>query len=434
MDEQLYSLEAEAATLGSMMLEPGCIDWLEGYLAKEDFFVPEHKVIFDALAGLYRFKGTLDLVMLRGWMTHWDTLKKAGGVKYLAEVADSVPTSANHKYYAEVVKDWSRKRNILTELAKVGPEAKTEDMQAIINDLADAGDTSDNEVSSLKDHLEEAYSTMYGDVHRLNTGFERIDRIITGLEAGDIAIIAARPSIGKTSLAISMAVNMIKAGNPVLFFSFEMTKAQIAERIICFESQISAHAAKSGYLTEPQKKEMLDAMSKIHREDWPIRLTDYGVNSPSYIRSKIIQSQKEHGIKCVFIDYLQMMYKGTKEQSRNYELGWIIDYLKTTAKKCMIPIVVLCQLNRASEGRDDKKPRISELRDSGEIEQAADVVMLLHRPGYYDSDAGDISTVLVAKHRRGPTGLAEILFQPDTASFVSLGLVCSVLSSLSGEY
>ena len=424
MEDRYYNLEAEAAVLGSMILEPKCIE--QYLLTADDFWNPAHKIIFTALQQVFESGMTdTDLVILRDHLKNTGKMKEAGGVNYLIELANATPTAANFKYYSKIVKTKSQMREFDQNWGKIQEKIKEAttpaEIATAIEGLSSIVTVPDSGVSRLGDHLEAAYDSMYDTTDRITTGFPNIDQIVVGFEAGDIIILAARPSIGKTSLAISMATNMIRANNPVLFFSFEMTKPQIAERIICAEAKISAQKAKLGELDDEEKKIMLDTIQGLHVDKLPFYFTEYGANSPSYVRVKIRSSKKSHNIKCVFIDYLQMMHKGTKEQNRNYELGWILDYLKTTAKKCDVPIVVLCQLNRASEGRADRGPRVSDLRDSGEIEQTADVVMLLHRPSYSDPKADDTTDVIIPKQRRGPTGTAKILFVPETASFVSLG-------------
>jgi len=421
---ELNSLEAEAAILGGLILAPSRIPLAAGVLLPQDFYFPENRTVFEALMAVGDKVGDdLCMILLRDYLKKHNLMKKVGGVEYLVKLAESVPSAANFNHYADIVMEKSRHRSILAEVEKFRASTAEADSEAIViaaQTLADSihADTS-NEITQLKDHLADAHEAMYNRKECVYSGFDKLDQIIPGFEGGDIIIIAARPSIGKTSLAMSMATNMVRNGEPVLFFSFEMTKPQLAERIICAEAGISPHRAKKGFLSEAEKATMLENMNRLYEMNWPLYFTDYGINRPEYIRTKIISEQRIHKIKCVFIDFLQMMRTGGKAQSRNYEIGQIVDFLKVTAKKCNVPIVLLCQLNRAAESREDKMPRIGDLRDSGEIEQASDVVCLLHRPGYYDLAVGDGAIILVPKQRRGPVGEAHITFEPELARFVN---------------
>ncbi len=422
--KELFSLEAECAVLGSMILDPACIEKAMILLTPNDFWFPQNKIIFSTLLAVHDNIGSeACLVVIRDHLKKTKQMKEIGGVNYLVKLAETTPSAANIKYYAEIVKEFAEKRAIHLHLDEavraVGEAATPDDKIAAIQELAGKVHVDiAKDITVIKDHLEDAHKAMYDRRDCVYSGFREIDNIVSGYEGGDIIIIAARPSIGKTSLAISMAVNMVKAGNPVLFFSFEMTKLQLVERIIASESEVSAYRAKMGKLSQDEKDTMSEGMNRIYSGDWPLYFTDYGVNNLQYILSRIMSEQRAHKIKCVFIDYLQMMRTGKKAQSRNYEIGEIVDFLKTVAKRCDIPIVLLCQLNRLAESREDRKPRISDLRDSGEIEQVADVVCLLHREGYYNPAAGDEALILVPKQRRGPVGSATIIFKKHLAKFI----------------
>ncbi|KKM99605.1 hypothetical protein LCGC14_1146150 [marine sediment metagenome] len=421
---EFSSLEAEAAILGGLILAPSRIPLAAGILLEQDFYYSQNQIVFNALKAVGDKVGDdLCMILVRDYLKKNKLMKQIGGVGYLVKLAESVPSAANFNHYADIVMEKSRHRSILKEVEKFKADTAEADSEEIViaaQRLADSihPETS-KDVTALKDHLSDAHDAMYNRKDCVYSGFDKLDQIIPGFEGGDIIIIAARPSIGKTSLAISMAVNMVKNHDPVLFFSFEMTKLQLAERIICAEASISPHRAKKGLLHEGEKTKMLGVMNSLYALNWPLYFTDYGINQPEHIRTKIVSEQRIHNIKCVFIDFLQMMRVGEKVQSRNYEIGQIVDFLKITAKKCNIPIILLCQLNRGAESRDDKMPRIGDLRDSGEIEQASDVVCLLHRPGYYDREVGDGAIILVPKQRRGPIGEAYITFEPELARFVN---------------
>ncbi len=418
------SLEAEAAILGGLILAPNRIPLAAGTLLPQDFYYPENRIVFHALIAINDKVGDdVCMILLRDYLKKHKQMKEIGGVGYLVRLAESVPSAANFNYYADIVMEKSRNRSILSEVEKFKNRTATADSEEIVIAAQElAGSISldaSKDVTKLKDHLLDAHESMFNRKDCVYSGFIELDQIVPGFEGGDIIIIAARPSIGKTSLAISMATNMVNHGDPVLFFSFEMTKLQLTERIICAEAGISPHRAKKGLLSEQENATILASINDLYSTNWPLYFTDYGMNHPEYICAKIISEQRVHNIKCVFIDFLQMMRTGKAAQSRNYEIGQIVDFLKTTAKKCNIPIVLLCQLNRAAESRDDKMPRIGDLRDSGEIEQASDVVCLLHRAGYYDSDAGDEALILIPKQRRGPIGKARIKFESELARFVN---------------
>jgi replicative DNA helicase len=435
------SLAAEAAVLGSMIIDPACIDEVVEQVSSDAFYRPEHQLIFDALVGLYEnysqfAKGAaVDGVLLRDELEKRGQLEKVGGVEYLARIMESVPSSANVLYYLGIVKDKMLLREVITAAGEILEDAYDETGQT--NEKLDEAErrifaVTDKKITGsalpLKDLVARAYEFIEkrtgGHVTGLPTGFFELDELTCGLQSGDMIIVAGRPSMGKTSLALNIAEHIGLAEKlPVGIFSLEMAKQQLAERFLCSHSQIDAQLVRKGILDDAAYRDLARACEELAAA--PIYIDDMSTLTPLELRAKARRLKSLHDVRCIIVDYLQLMHISGKVESRQQEITTISRYIKALARELNIPVVVLSQLNRAPEGREGHRPRMSDLRESGSIEQDADVVMLLHREDYYhhgepDYTPNNTAELIIAKQRNGPVGKVDFIFREKFARFENL--------------
>jgi replicative DNA helicase len=429
------SLAAEAAVLGSMIIDPQCISQVVDLLKAEAFYRIEHQMMFDAIISLYeKNKGEgLDAVLLRDELEKRKQLTEIGGVEYLAKIIDSVPSSANVMYYAGVVRDKLLLREIITAAGEIleGGYNQSGEAHEILDEaerriFAVTSDKIRGAAVPLKDLVTRAYELIEKregkHVTGLPTGYFELDELTCGLQNGEMIIIAGRPSMGKTSLALNIAEHLgVIEKIPVAIFSLEMGRQQLAERFLCSKGEIDSQLVRKGMLTTEHYQKLVETCGLL--SEAPIFVDDTSVLSPLEVRGKARRLASQHKIRCVIVDYLQLMGMGTKRvESRQQEITEISRYLKALAREINVPVVVLSQLNRAPEGREDHRPRMSDLRESGSIEQDADVVMLLHREDYYhkgeEGYQGDnAAEVIIAKQRNGPTGSVKLVFREHITRF-----------------
>ena len=426
------SLEAEAAVLGSMILDPECIGDVVQQITSDLFYRPEHQIIFDAIVELYENNKKIDLVLLRDELKKRNKLKAVGGVNYLARIADSVPSSSNVEHYSEIVKDKSVLRELISASSEILSAAY--DPAGQIRDKLDNAEqkifaVTEKKISgvaeSLRGLLQEAFENIEArkgqDITGLPTGFYELNSMLSGLQNGEMLIIAGRPSMGKTSLALNIAEHLgVKKKIPVAIFSLEMSRQQLAERFLCSNAQIDLQRVRGGLIDDDEHKRLVQAGSALF--DKPIYIDDMPGMTPLMIRAKCRRLKSQHDIQCVIIDYLQLMGLGGRVESRQQEISTISRYLKGLARELNVPVIVLSQLNRSPEGREGHRPRMSDLRESGSIEQDADVVMLLHRDDYYrkgepDYEETNTADLIIAKQRNGPTGVIKLHFNAQFTRF-----------------
>ncbi|MFA5291501.1 MAG: replicative DNA helicase [Phycisphaerae bacterium] len=420
------SLEAEAAVLGSMILDPECIGQVVQQVTANSFYRIEHQMIFEAIVSLWEKKNDkFDLLLLRDELKNRKQLEEIGGAEYLVKVAEAVPSSANVEQYLKIVKDKQMMRELISAAGEVLSEA-FEDMGEAAEKLDRAEQKIFNvtqkkisgSAASIKDLLTEAFEAIDRreghHVTGLPTGFAEMDDLTCGLQNGEMIVIAGRPSMGKTSFAMNIAEHIGADNNiPVAFFSLEMSRQQLAERMLCGRAMMDSQIVRKGMISDSQYQELVHAASELSEK--PIYVDDTPGITPLELRGKARRLRSRFGIKCVFIDYLQLMSMGGRVESRQQEVSEISRYLKALARELEVPVIVLSQLNRSPEGREGHRPRMSDLRESGSIEQDADVVMLLHREDYYhrgETDYEDTNSaeVIVAKQRNGPTDTIELSF------------------------
>jgi replicative DNA helicase len=435
------SLEAEAAVLGSMLLDPECIGLVVQKIKTEAFYRFEHQMMFDAIVALWEKKDNdFDLVLLRDELKKRGQLEEIGGPEYLEKIACAVPSSANVEHYFQIVKE----KQMLRELIAVAGEIMTDAFETA-GDVGDKLDRAEQKifnvtqkkitgtVVAIKDLLIQAFESIEKreghHVTGLASGFRELDEYTCGLQNSEMIVIAGRPSMGKTSFAMNI-VEHIGADNdmPVAIFSLEMSKQQLVERMLCSRAAIDSQVVRKGFLSDEQFQVLKEAADDMNNK--PIYVDDTPGITPLELRGKARRLRAQHGIRCIVIDYLQLMSLGTKVESRQQEVSEMSRYLKALARELEIPVVVLSQLNRAPEGREDHRPRMSDLRESGSIEQDADVVMLLHREDYYrredensQNKEDNIAEVIIAKQRNGPTGTVKLSFNSQFTRFNTLSKV-----------
>jgi replicative DNA helicase len=449
------SLEAEAAVLGSMLLDPECIGLVVQKIKTEVFYRLEHQMMFDAIVALWEKKGeNFDLVLLRDELKKRSHLEEVGGPQYLERIANAVPSSANVEHYLQIVKE----KQMLRELIVAAGEVMTDAFETS-GDVGDKLDKAEQRIFNvtqkkvtgsaivIKDLLTQAFEAIdkRQDHHvtGLATGFTKLDELTCGLQNGEMIVIAGRPSMGKTSFAMNIAEHIGADNNiPVVLFSLEMSKQQFVERMLCSRSMVDSQLVRKGMLNDNQYQELVHTASELSEK--PIFVDDTPAITPLELRGKARRLRAQHGIRCIIIDYLQLMSLGGRVESRQQEVSEMSRYLKALARELEIPVVVLSQLNRSPEGREGHRPRMSDLRESGSIEQDADVVMLLHRESYYkkqekaseenkdkstdeimnpDDQEDNTAEIIIAKQRNGPTGGVTLIFNSQFTRFESLSKV-----------
>jgi len=434
------SLAAEAAVLGSMLLDPECIGDVIELLESESFYRIEHRYIFDALISLYeRNKGIgIDAVLLRDELVKRSRLEEVGGVEYIGRILDSVPSAANVAYYAGIVKSKMLLRELITAAGEIlenayaqtgEPSEALDDAERKIFAITDRNVSSS--ASALKDLVVRSFELIENrqgtHVTGLDTGYYELNDMTCGLQDGEMIIVAGRPSMGKTSLALNIAEHLGQVEKvPTAIFSLEMGRQQLAERFLCSISEIDSQKVRRGLLGDEDYKKLADACAEL--SEAPIYVDDTSTLTPLELSAKARRLKSKYDIRCVIVDYLQLMHLGAgRSESRQQEITTISRYLKALARELSVPVIVLSQLNRSPEGREGHKPRMSDLRESGSIEQDADVIMLLHREAYYHKDEADwkennaekanTAELIIAKQRNGPTGIVNLVFREKVTRF-----------------
>jgi len=426
-DDKLWSVGAEAAVLGSILFDDNCLDKILGLLPSEEcFFDRQNRLIYSALLRLYTEKVGIDGVTLRDELNRACNLGNAGGAKYIQEILDTTPSSANAVYYARIVREKWQYRELIKSVGQIRgvldePLAVDELIQKV-QDIALGlkADRPEAEFFALADHVAEIAEQREGQQKIIPTGVNNIDRLRQGVSPGDFCIIAGRPSMGKSTLALDIAINMAKSGKSVLFFTLEMTHKGLIERAIVGTGKVAMPRVRQG-LTDYEIGRAREAADELKPLD--IIFHEAGTTPEKQI-AFIRTRKKTHGVDVVFIDYLQLMSAGTRTENRVQEISTISRKLKLAAGQEHIPIIALSQLNRQVEARTSHRPRMSDLRDSGAIEQDADIVMLLHREDYYRNndepgtrDVDGTAEVIIAKARNSLPGIAKLTFLDEIMKF-----------------
>lgn len=428
-----HNLEAEMALLGSVLVDREIMGTVGEIVRPSDFYAHVHETIFMVLLELFDRGEPLDKITVAEALRNRDALERVGGLSYLSSLMDTVQTAASAKYYATIVREKAVLRSLIhagTQITQLGYEAE-EDVDAALDQSEQlVFSIGERQMSSdfipvnrlMKDTFDymDRLFHMRGEQTGLGSGFRDIDQMTTGFQPGNFIILAARPGMGKTSLALNMAVAAAERQEPIAFFSLEMSNNELVQRLICSEARLSMHDMRRGNIKAHQWEDIARAMGRLN--ELPIYLDDAGGLSVTEVRSRCRRLKSTSGLGAVFIDYLQLLRPGvlSKNMNRNEELSEICRTLKVTAKDLGVPIIALAQLNRGVESRNDKRPMLSDLRDSGSLEQEADMVSFLFREGYYNKEApeADVTEFIIAKHRNGPTGTVRLRFQEQFTLFV----------------
>lgn len=429
------NIEAEQAVLGAIFLEPSALITASEILSPTDFYRSANQKIFSVMLKLSDEGKAVDVITVTEELAASNNLEDVGGVAYLTELAGSVPTAANIEYYAKIVEEKSLLRRLIRTATEIAQEGYTreDDVDDLLNDaekrimeVAQRKNTSG--FHNIKDVLVRTYDNIEmlhnrkGDVTGIPTGFAELDRMTAGFQRSDLIIVAARPSVGKTAFALNIAQNVAtKTDENVAIFSLEMGAEQLVMRMLCAEGNINAQNLRTGTLTEEDWRKLTMAMGSLSNagifiDDTPgIRINE--------IRAKCRRLKQEHGLGMIVIDYLQLIQgSGRSGENRQQEVSEISRSLKALARELDVPVIALSQLSRGVEQRQDKRPMMSDIRESGAIEQDADIVAFLYRDDYYDkeSENKNIIEIIIAKQRNGPVGTVQLAFIKEYNKFVNL--------------
>lgn len=432
-----HNLEAEQAVLGSMILSPEAVEGAVEKLSAEDFYRPAHQRIFTAMYDLYNRSIPVDHLSTADRLDSTGDLESAGGKPYLLDLSGTVPTTANWARYAEIVKRTSMLRQLIgagTEIVAMGYDspddlgAVVEDVERIIFQVTNKRVTNNfrpmNELLKVSfTQLEELFEAKE-HVTGVHTGFKDLDRLLAGLHEGDLIILAARPSVGKTALALNIGVEAAKTGASVAVFSLEMSSEQLVQRVLCSEARINLHDVRTGYLRDENWHDIHTAMGRLANLDFFV--DDTPSISILEVRAKARRLLRDKPKGLIIVDYLQLMQPHGRRNSdnRQTEIAEISRGLKILAKELKVPVIALSQLSREVEKRAGKKPQLSDLRESGAIEQDADVVMFLDRDTNPSGEEEEgrpqkgTAHLIVAKHRNGPLGTVEMVFLDRFTKFI----------------
>lgn len=430
-----HDVEAEQAVLGSMLTDKDAVISAIEVLKVEDFYRTDNKSIYEAIMNLYNKAEPIDIITVKDELESLGKFEQVGGLEYLASLPDKVPTTANAMKYIKIVEEKSILRNLIktaNEIIELGYDP-TEDVSDIMEGaekkIFNIMQNKDKKsYSPIKDVLVDSFTQLEELYNRkqhitgVPSGFVELDYKTAGFHGSDLVLIAARPAMGKTAFALNIATNAaVRANVPVAIFSLEMSKEQLVNRILCSEAMVDSNKVRTGKLEEDDWTKLAGSIGPLSEAE--IYIDDTPGISITEIRAKCRKLKLEKNIGMVVIDYLQLVQGSNKRNgSREQEISEISRSLKILAKEIGVPVIALSQLSRAAEQRPDHRPMLSDLRESGAIEQDADIVMFLYRDDYYnkDSEKKDIAEVIIAKHRGGSTGTVELLWLGSYTKFVNL--------------
>ena len=418
-----------------MLQDPNAVMQAAETLTAEDFYQPQHRELFDAMMKLFREQTPVDLVTADSELSRRGTLEGVGGTAYLIELSQYVPTTANVKAYITLVAEKSTLRRLIHASQEISQECFSQQspLQETLNHAEKAifdivmkrssGDTLvhvKNVLYNTYANIEEL-SKLKGRVSGVPTGFTALDNMLTGLHGGELVILGARPSMGKTSLAMNIAAHAaLMAGKSVAVFSLEMPREQIALRVLCSEARVDMQKVRQGTLSGDDWMRLARALGPIAGSN--MYLDDTAGISPSQLRSRCRRLMMDHGLDLIVVDYLGLMHADGKAENRQLEVSEISRQLKAIALELKVPLLACAQLSRASTARVDKRPALQDLRDSGSIEQDADVVMFIHREGYYDPNCEEknVGEIIVSKQRNGPLGTVKVAWLSEYTTYANL--------------
>ena len=433
------NIEAEQAVLGAMLIKKEAISEVVTILIGTDFYRDAHRIIFDAMLELFNKNEAVDLITITEQLRKNEQLDKVGGIAYVTSLANSVPTAANIEYHAKIVKEKGQLRHLInsaTAIAGMGYE----DNENVI-DVMDKAEKMILEVAArrgggdftpIKNILLDTFSkieVLYaskGGITGTPTGFKDLDKLTSGLQPSDLILVAARPSMGKTAFTLNLATHIaVREKKAVAFFSLEMSKEQLVQRMLCSEGAIDSQRLRIGELDDKDWGKLISAADRLSTA--PIFIDDTAGITVMELRSKARRLKTEYDLKLIVIDYLQLMQGSSSKggDNRQQEISEISRSLKALARELNVPVIALSQLSRSVESRQVKKPMLSDLRESGSLEQDADIVMFLYREDYYDPDTENknITDVIIAKHRNGPVDTIQLFFHKQFTKFADLSRI-----------
>ncbi len=432
-----HATDAEKSVLGALMQDSAAVSTAMESLDEDDFYLPAHKEIYATIRQLVADSMAVDLVTVNSKLTERGTLDGVGGVDYLVDLSTFVPTTQNVSYYIRIVKEKSTLRKLIEASRQIMRDSysQQDDLQSILDRSEKAifdivmQRTGEENLRPIKEILPvtylqmEEYAKTKGGVTGVPTGYYALDNLLTGLHGGELILIGARPSMGKTSFAINIACHAAAKQKKVAVFSLEMPREQIAMRMLSGDARVSMQNIRQGKLRDEEWVKLAHAAGPLAVSE--VYIDDTAALSPAMLRSRCRRMMMEKGgLDLIVIDYLQLMKSDSKAESRQIEVSEISRSLKAIAKELKVPLVACAQLSRANTQRQVKKPMLSDLRDSGSIEQDADVVMFLHREGYYDdtipAEQKNIAEVIIAKQRNGPTETVKLAWLAEFTLFDNL--------------
>ncbi|MEM7029182.1 MAG: replicative DNA helicase [Chloroflexota bacterium] len=431
---QPHNIEAEEAVLGALLIDPDAIIRVNTTIKPSDFFLQRNSWIYEAIMDLHSRREPADLVTLTDELERRDRLSDIGGPAYLTDLINATPTSIHVEYYGKIVERTALLRRLIegaTQIAQLAYE-DTDEVTEIIDQAESIifGITerrSDRDLKPIRQAIDRYYdmieyrSQHQGELMGIPTGLKDLDKLLGGLQRSDLVILAARPGMGKTSLALSVSLQAARKWNKrIAIFSLEMSDEQLVQRLLSAETGIDSQRLRLGQIHDDEWPVFIQATSLL--ADTGIFLDDTPAISVMELRTKARRLEAEHGLDMIIVDYMQLMRGDSRSENRQQEISYISRSLKELARELNIPVLALSQLSRAVESRHDKRPMLSDLRESGSIEQDADVVMFIYRDEIYnpDTEFPNLAEIIVAKHRSGPTGLFSIYFKKQLAQFVDL--------------
>ncbi len=433
------NLEAEQSVLGAVILDNDALTRVIEILTPDDFYKESHRRLFNAMRELFDKNEPIDIVTLTDYLRKHDQLDSIGGLSYLSSLANSIPTSANIRHHARIVREKALLRSLIQTSTRIATRIYEESPDA--DDMVDDAEKMIFDIASkrinasfvgLKDVIKETFKMiehLYDKKEAITgvpSGYADIDEMTSGFQPGDLIIIGGRPGMGKTAFALNIAQHVgIKLKEPVAIFSLEMSKEQLALRMLCAESMVDSALVRKGYISKQDWPKLTNAAGRL--ADAPVFIDDSSAITVLEVRAKARRLKKEHGsLSLVVVDYLQLMRSRGNFERREQEISEISRSLKALAKELKVPVIALSQLNRAVEQRGEKKPTLADLRESGAIEQDADVIIFLYRDEIYNkhnpSNKGKAEAI-IAKQRNGPTGVVNLTFLADSTRFVDFANV-----------
>ncbi len=427
------NIEAEQSVLGAILIDADAMHRVVSVLQPEYYYKDAHRLVFVSMLELAERGEPIDLVTLTEKLRTKSELERVGGASYLADLADSVSTSANIEYYAKIVEEKALLRKLISAGSEIVESAFSETQET--EQILDQAERKLFEITGSRHqkgftHIKNILEDVMADIERMSdsesgllgisSGYVDLDRFTSGFQPSDLIIVAARPSMGKTALCLNFAADIaIRQKKTVAIFSLEMSKESLVQRLLCADSEVNSNRIRTGNLKDQDLKRITRSLGRLDEAN--IYIDDTPSISAMELRAKARRIKMDKGLDIIIIDYLQLMTGSrSKEGNRNQEISEISRLLKSISRELNVPLIALSQLSRAVEQRTEKKPKLSDLRESGEIEQTADLVIFVHREDYYEMQnvPTSLTELIIAKHRNGPTGMAEVLFLKEFTKFV----------------